>query len=146
MTTSHSYYSYYYHYYYQDEWPESNPKKERNWREESKGTTQPRQGQQAEEEREGGGTFIWEPSHLIQEHTNTKKEKREVYCLLLCHSWLGTILMLYLWIDNDSSYILDRRGRYSDASIIHMVLIWIIHYSYCLIVCTNTIIYNNQHQ
>ena len=85
-----------------------------------KGNNQASQGRQVEERRERSYTFIQEPDHSIQEHT--QKEKRENCCLLSCHTRLRTILILYPWRGDyySSSIIKERRGRCRGIIIIRM--------------------------
>ena len=149
MTISH-----YYYYYYSDEWPESNPNKESNWREITK--EQPRQGQQVGKRRERSDAFLQRvPNHIIQEHT--QKEKG----VLSCRTLVDNVHMPYPWIPNSSSR--KRRGRCNVIIIIRMVPIgqYIIHrtrhtlassltnipiHYYRFVVHTNIVIYNNQQQ
>ena len=89
---------------------------------------QPRRGWKVEERRERNDSYT-KSNHLIQEHT--KKEKREIYCLLSCHIRLGTVHMPYPWKGNSysNSTVRERRERWSSSIIIHMVPIGTrIHY------------------
>jgi len=68
----------------------------------------------------------------------TKKEKRDIYCLLSCRTRLGTILIPYQWKGNSytSSSSQERTRRYSGVN----------YYRFGFVVRTITIIYNNQQQ
>ena len=63
---------------------------------------------------------------IIQEEYS-KKEKREIYCLLSCYTRIGNLLMPYPWMGNSR----ERRGRYAVIIIIRTVTIGqcIIHHT-----------------
>ena len=88
-------------YYHPDEWPESNPKKESNWMEKSKGPTMT--NIKMEDKRERSDTFLGETSLLIiQEHTYKE-----------CRTRFGTVLMPYPWIGNSHSHSYSYSYSYS---------------------------------
>ena len=95
----------------------SNTNKEPCWSDKLKWP--PRRGWKMDKRRERSDGFLQETTHL--EHA--KKEKKEMYCLLLCHIHLGTVHTSYSWISNSysSNSIQERKGSHSGIIIIHMV-------------------------
>ena len=106
MTTSHYYY---YYYYYQDEWPESNSKRNKV-KEESKGTTKTRTANGREKGKK------WHIHTGTQSPRTPKEEEVGDRLFFLCRTQLGTVLMPYPWIDNSTSQ--ERRGRCTGIIII----------------------------
>ena len=99
---------------------ESNTNKESHWRGKSKGQNKTRMKSRTKK----GKKWHFPTGNQLPYNMNTQRKRRGTfidYCLLLCHTRLGTILIPYQWKDNTyrrSSSSQERRGQYSGIIII----------------------------